>query len=37
MELVEPPGNASNCHIWPVFVGVQSLGGRIETRTELDS
>lgn len=29
--------NTLECFIWPLYVGLQSFGGRIETEAELDS
>jgi len=34
-ELLTPAENTSDFPIWPVYVGVQSIGGRIETEAEL--
>lgn len=36
-ELLAPTDNTSDCHVWPVYVDVQSVGGRIETEPKLDS
>ena len=36
-ELIASAGNTSDCSIWPLYVGVQSVSSRIETEAELDS